>query len=143
LVAPEKGSALFLAASGAPDLEALRVCCEREADLEVQWLNDGLQGLRQARMLEPRLVLTELLLGGVDGLRICRSLRESPATRSAKVMVLSTLAAERMAIDAGADLFVRRPIDSEQLIGLVRGLLGISGVPAPLKVGLNRDFSEC
>ena len=63
------------------------------------------------------------LLPRVDGLSVCRALKAEPSTSGMSVLVLSVIAAEERALEAGADGFLRKPIDDGLLIDTVRRLL--------------------
>ena len=61
----------------------------------------------------------------LDGLSLCRALKSDPKTSSIVVLVFSHLHAEDRALEAGADAFVVKPIDEENLIDIVSKLLEI------------------
>jgi DNA-binding response OmpR family regulator len=56
--------------------------------------NDGQDGLRQARLRSPDLVLLDLMLPMVDGLEVCRRLRADPMTRNMLVLMLTAKSEE-------------------------------------------------
>lgn len=99
--------------------------CEHQAGLRVEAVADGNEALRRARADRPLLVVTDLVLPGLDGLSLCRALREGAATRSSRVLMVSILAAERRAYEAGADAFFQRPCEDGALIASAVRLLGI------------------
>ncbi|HCF61702.1 MAG TPA: hypothetical protein DFS52_27360 [Myxococcales bacterium] len=123
--------ALFLIRRWDAELTRLCECCRREAALEVETVSDGLQGLRLAKRMRPKLLLTEMILPGLDGLSICRALRREPATSSIRLMMVSILAAEERAREAGVDLFLRRPVEGERLVESALRLLGRRFVGGP------------
>lgn len=94
-----------------------------QAGFEVQFANDGLAALESARRLSPALLITEILVPKLDGLRLCRELRADMATRHIRLLVVSALDAERRALDAGADRFVGKPLNEERLLAAVACLL--------------------
>ena len=94
-----------------------------EAGFEVDFADDGEAGLERARVRQPQIVITEILLPRMDGLSVCRALKSDPATRKVRVLVFSVLAAEDRALEAGADAFMRKPLDDKLLIETVRSLL--------------------
>ncbi|MHB8418628.1 MAG: response regulator [Myxococcales bacterium] len=72
------------------------------------------------------LVLVDIAMPGVDGLELCRRIKASPETADLPVVVLSArpgqvAASEAMA--AGADDFLRKPFDNDELLALVRAKL--------------------
>ncbi|MDB4879799.1 MAG: Sensor protein [Gemmatimonadetes bacterium] len=81
-----------------------------EAGLLVEFADDGAAALERAQAAPPALVVTEILLPRLDGLTLCRRLREDPATRQVPVVVFSILAAAGRAAEAGAAAFLRKPL---------------------------------
>jgi DNA-binding transcriptional MerR regulator len=75
--------------------------------------------------LGPAVVIVEVLISGGAGLELCRSFRERDGTA---IIVVSVVEAMDAAIDAGADAFLRKPIDPLQLVSTVRDLLRSSAL---------------
>ena len=80
------------------------------AGFRVEFAEDGQAALDKARANPPALLVTEILLPKLDGLALCRLLRADPLTRDVPLIVFSILAAEQRAIEAGADVFLRKPL---------------------------------
>src|SRR5687768_17109978 len=81
-----------------------------KAGFDVEFVDDGQAVLERARPMRPELIVTEILLPKVDGLTLCRRLREDPVTRDIPVIVFSILAAAARAEEAGASAFLRKPL---------------------------------
>ena len=84
--------------------------------------------------VRPRLVVLDIMMPGVDGLTACRSIRESPATRHTKIVILTAKQFEQdreAAKRYGADLFFNKPFDTAALAADIGKLLGVSAAPAP------------
>ena len=100
------------------------------AGFAVEFVDDGQTALARARLSAPRLVITEILVPKMDGLALCRCLRDDPSTRDVPVIVFSILAAERRAVDAGASAFLRKPlIESVFLATVVRLIAAPATIP--------------
>jgi DNA-binding response OmpR family regulator len=85
---------------------------------------DGHEALRLAREERPDVVILDLMLPGVAGLDVLRGLRADPATAGTRVIVISAWSdVEAHALDAGADRFLPKPFDPEELQACVEGLL--------------------
>jgi DNA-binding transcriptional MerR regulator len=78
--------------------------------------------------LGPAVVVVEMLISGGAGLELCRFFREQNG--AAAIVVVSAVEAMDAAIDAGADAFLRKPIDPLQLVSTVRDLLRSSALLA-------------
>lgn len=87
------------------------------SDYEVLHFDDGAAALEASRTTPPAVVVTEVLLPGLDGLALCRRLKEEDA--EVKVIVLSFVAANQRALNAGADAFMSKPIERRSFQELV------------------------
>jgi CheY-like chemotaxis protein len=93
------------------------------AGFVVEFADDGMLALDRAREGQPALVVTEILIPKLDGLSLCRRLREDPVTREIPVLVFSILAAEERAGEAGASAFLRKPLVDSIFVASVHDLV--------------------
>lgn len=117
--------ALILVVERNPVVQQLERFLLEQAGFSVEFAGDGLMALARARELRPGIVVTEILVPKLDGLRLCRALKDDPQTSSIIVLVFSHLHAEVRAREAGADAFLCKPIDEQRLVGAVAKLLKI------------------
>ena len=68
-------------------------------------------------------MITEVLVPKLDGLALCRRLKEDSATAGIMVLIFSILAAGSRAREAGADAFLTKPLAEHHLVDTVRQLL--------------------
>jgi DNA-binding response OmpR family regulator len=115
--------ALILVVERDPHIKKLERFFLEQAGYRVEFAEDGLQGLERARALMPRILVTEIMLPRLDGLKVCRSLKSDRATKSIVVLVFSILSAEDRALEAGADAFLLKPLDDARLVDTVTKLL--------------------
>jgi CheY-like chemotaxis protein len=94
-----------------------------EAGFVVEFADDGRSALELARLNLPALVVTEILIPKLDGLALCRCLREDPLTRDVPVLVFSILAAQVRASEAGASSFLRKPLIDSIFVAAVQDLI--------------------
>jgi CheY-like chemotaxis protein len=91
----------------------------------VEFADDGILALTRARLSLPQLVITEILIPKLDGLQLCRELKQDPTTRDIPVIVFSVLAAETRAKEAGANAFLRKPLVPSVLLGTIKRLAAL------------------
>jgi CheY-like chemotaxis protein len=123
VVAAATDRALILVVERDPHVRELEQFFLEEAGYAVEFAEDGLTALEQVRTLHPQIVITEILVPRLDGLALCRKIKEDPATRHVAVLVFSMLLAGARAAEAGADSFVRKPLAQQRLVDTVRELI--------------------
>ena len=93
------------------------------AGFVVEFFEDGEGALERSLREPPALVITEILIPKVDGLALCRRLREDPRTRDVPIIVFSILGAAQRADEAGATAFLRKPLVDSTFVPAVRALI--------------------
>lgn len=102
--------------------EALRYTLEREG-YSANAVNNGRAGLETARASRPDLVILDLMLPDLDGMSICKTLRQESDV-PLLMLTARSLEEERVAgLDAGADDYVTKPFGMRELIARVRAML--------------------
>lgn len=112
------------------------------AGFRVITAGDGISGLRLARAERPSLLLLDLMLPGMDGLDVVRSLRSDPATSGLPVIMLTARVEETdrlIGLELGADDYITKPFSPREVVARVRAVLRRSANPidtaALLRVG--------
>jgi two-component system phosphate regulon response regulator PhoB len=88
--------------------------------------NDGQEGLHQAKLRSPDLIVLDLMLPMIDGLEICRRLRADPVTRNTLVLMLTAKSEETdevVGFSVGTDDYVAKPFSVKVLLERIRALL--------------------
>ena len=104
----------------------------RREGFHVTTVTDGDAALRQARSGRYDLILLDLMLPGIDGMELCKMLKESPLTGGLPVIMLTARSAETdkiQGLDAGADDYVTKPFSPRELIARIRAVLRRAGEP--------------
>ena len=85
---------------------------------------DGLSGLEEAERFEPTLIVLDIMLPGLDGVGVLRRLREG-GNRVPVIMLTArdTTLDKVHSLDRGADDYLTKPFDIEELIARIRALL--------------------
>lgn len=84
---------------------------------------NGFEAGRKVHSFEPSLVLLDLMMPGMDGFAVCRALKQDPATRHIRVLAMTgypTAENIESIMDAGAEVCLEKPIDTDQLLELLR-----------------------
>ncbi|HEY2340879.1 MAG TPA: response regulator transcription factor [Steroidobacteraceae bacterium] len=113
--------------------EAIRAGLRREG-FTVDWVHDG-AGAAQVLRSEPfELLLLDLGLPGSDGLQLLKTLRERGESLPVLIITARDAVSDRVGgLDAGADDYLIKPFDLDELAARIRALLRRkSGRPAPL-----------
>ena len=99
---------------------------------------NGEQGLAVAQVSKPHLVIVDTMMPGIDGLEVCRRLRTDSTTKHIPIVMLTVLDGEEnraAGIAAGADAYVTKPFDFEELLDSIHILLPESHHrPKPLRI---------
>jgi DNA-binding response OmpR family regulator len=91
---------------------------------EVVTADDGVRALEAAREHEPHLVVLDLMLPRMDGLAVCRALRESPLRPGIIMVTARTTEDDKLTgLDFGADDYVTKPFSPRELMARVRAVL--------------------
>ncbi len=106
------------------DNEINREICEEILcdDYQLAVAQDGESALEVARGFEPDLVLLDVMMPGISGIEVCRQLRQSVRPWVKIIMVSAkSLVEDRLeGFDAGADDYVTKPFDEQELLAKVR-----------------------
>jgi two-component system, OmpR family, response regulator MprA len=118
----------------AEDDRAIRHALERALTLEgyaVTAVADGVEALAQAHRTPPDVLLLDVMMPGIDGLQVCRVLRAEGDRTPILMLTALVETADRIAgLDAGADDYVVKPFDVEEVFARLRALLRRTS-PAP------------
>jgi phosphate regulon transcriptional regulator PhoB len=88
--------------------------------------SNGEEALRIIARHSPDLVILDLMLPGLDGIDVCRKLKEDPLSRSVPVIMVTAKGEESdvvLGLGMGADDYVTKPFRPRELMGRVRAVL--------------------
>ena len=132
------------ASSSSPGESARRVLIVDDEDTNVMLLQEllasecdqlavagtGAEALELLDDFRPDLVLLDVMLPDIDGYEVCRQLRRDPRFHGVKVIMLSarSMPEDRQhGLSAGADDYLTKPFDFDQVLSGVRGHLDRAG----------------
>ncbi len=107
----------------------------RQAGYHVLLARDGQDGLTQAQLKTPDLIVLDLMLPVMDGYEVCRRLRNDAATRDAMILMLTAKEEESdelIGFSLGADDYVTKPFSVKVLLERIKSLLRRRGAAEPV-----------
>ena len=127
-VSPDRGdSVLVLLAERDPFGAEIAEYLLRTEGFEVILALDAAESERLYEARKPAIVVLDLMISGGRGLTLCKNL----AAQGARIIAVSSVPQRDRAVEAGADAFLRKPLDPLQLVSAVRDLLGTSALRHP------------
>jgi two-component system response regulator RpaA len=97
------------------------------AGFDVTVAVDGEQGLTMIREARPELVVLDVMLPKMNGHQVCAAVKQDPALKQTPILMLTAKAQRNdqdEAMKCGADAYLAKPFQLDELLGKVRGLLG-------------------
>lgn len=94
---------------------------------------DGEQALRLLQGEKPDLIVLDLLLPGMSGLELCRTLRARPETANLPILMLTAKASEAdrvVGLEMGADDYLTKPFSPREMVARVKAILRRAQVPS-------------
>ena len=95
-------------------------------EAEINEAVDGFEAGHKLHAFLPTLVVLDLRLPGIDGVRVCRMIRKDSRLRAIKILAItgnSIGESKRAALNAGADDFLGKPFNVSELTARLKGLL--------------------
>lgn len=96
------------------------------ADYTVIEAADGSEGIRKAMKYVPDLIISDVMMPGIDGIECCRRLKSELQTCHIPVILLTACSLDEQRIqgyDGGADSYISKPFSSQLLLARVRNLI--------------------
>jgi DNA-binding response OmpR family regulator len=107
-----------------------------QSGFKVTHAADGEAGLEQLQLLQPELVILDLMMPGIDGLEVCRRIRSMQGDMARVPVIMLTAKGDPMdriiGLEIGADDYLPKPFEPRELLARVRAVLrrrGDAGAP--------------
>ncbi|HYY25628.1 MAG TPA: response regulator [Candidatus Udaeobacter sp.] len=122
------GEPILIVDDNPTNMKLVRVLLASEG-YDVRAAADAEEALNVLKEFQPRMILMDIQLPGIDGLELTRRLKSDPATRDITIVGLTAYAMkgdkERI-LDAGCDGYIQKPIDTRTLPQLVAEYLHLA-----------------
>jgi phosphate regulon transcriptional regulator PhoB len=125
-----------------PDIRKLvqyNLVQERYKVLEAE---DGEQALKLLQRTKPKLVILDLMLPGMSGLELCKTLRDRQETAQLPILMLTAKAGETdrvVGLEMGADDYLTKPFSPREMVARVRAILRRSEAAAAADAAPNYE----
>ena len=86
----------------------------------------GEEGFKKAKDVRPSLILLDLMLPGMNGLDVCKQLRQAPEAKDCPIIMLTAKGEEHdivKGLELGADDYIPKPFSSQVLLARIRAVL--------------------
>lgn len=107
----------------APDMRELWRCWLALWNFDVREAVNGADAVTTARRFHPHVVLMDIWMPVLDGVRATEQLKADPSTSRSRVLALSACCyapQPQQALDAGCDVFMAKPVDADCLLEEIR-----------------------
>jgi two-component system, chemotaxis family, chemotaxis protein CheY len=108
--------------------QLLVVALSRLKNLQVTEADDGVDGLRKLATGKFDIILTDINMPIMDGLKLVKRVRSDPTHKNVPIVVITTEGSNedrQRALQLGANAYITKPIQAPQVIAKVRELLRI------------------
>ena len=120
--------------------DLLRLYLEKEG-YEATLAYDGLKGLEKFREVKPDLVLLDVMLPGMDGWGVCRSIRQDSKTPIIMLTAKSETEDKVAFLKQGADDYITKPFEMKEVLARIEAVLRRSGLE-PEKLSRRLEFEN-
>ena len=105
----------------------------RVKQLRVTEADDGVDGLKKLATGKFDIILTDINMPIMDGLKLVKRVRMDPVHKDVPIIIITTESAEedrQRALSLGANAYITKPIQAPEVIAKVRELLGLETPPS-------------
>jgi len=106
-------------------VELIKNFLERQGTYDISTASDGITALIEVGRTKPDLLILDIMIPGVDGVEVCRRIKAEPSNKTTIIAVSGTTEKERKVLQAGADAFMLKPINLDQLHAEAKRLLRV------------------
>jgi two-component system alkaline phosphatase synthesis response regulator PhoP len=109
-----------------PDVADLVDHYLKKEGFETEIFHDGAVALEKIRIKPPDIIILDLMLPGMDGLEICRTLRTETLTKGLPIIMLTAKGEELdriLGLEMGADDYITKPFSPKEMVARVKAVL--------------------
>lgn len=128
-------SRILIADDNEPNRELLEVYLA-DVDCEIATAVDGSDTLEKVASFEPDIILLDIMMPKLSGFEVCQQLKADPVTRQIMVLMVTALGELgdiELAVEAGTDDFLSKPVNKIELVKRVENMLKLRHVSDELQ----------
>jgi lipopolysaccharide/colanic/teichoic acid biosynthesis glycosyltransferase/ActR/RegA family two-component response regulator len=113
----DMGAKVLIADDNKPMADVVKVVLSKE-DYDVRIVHDGLAAIRAAKEWKPDIILLDVMMPQMNGFEVCRRLRQHDGTSATPILLLtakSSIDDKVIGFEAGADDYITKPFNNEEL----------------------------
>ncbi|GAA1614365.1 two-component system response regulator CseB [Kribbella sancticallisti] len=122
MVPEEPAARILMVEDDAVIREATQLTLERHG-YDVTTAEDGLEAIESFEKLHPDAVMLDIMLPGLDGISVCRRIRETSTVPIVMVSARGDALDVVLGLEAGADDYVTKPFDTQVLVARLRAVM--------------------
>ena len=102
--------------------ELVRMYLEKEG-YSVETANSGNAGVDKVRLMQPSLVLLDIMLPGMDGFEVCREIRKTSNVPIIMLTAKDDTFDKVLGLELGADDYISKPFDTRELVARIKAVM--------------------
>ena len=106
-----------------PDIAATLTLVLRSEGFETVVVGGGVEAVQKARQVHPDLILLDLMLPGMNGIDVCRSIRDESTVPIVMLTARTDTVDVVLGLESGADDYIHKPFKPKELVARVRARL--------------------
>jgi len=106
-------------------VDIIKLFLQRQGGYQIATASDGITALIEVGRAKPDLMILDIMIAGVDGIEVCRRIKEDSNNRTVIIAVSGNTEHEKRILQSGADVFMSKPIDLEKLHTEAKRLLRV------------------
>jgi len=121
----ENGRKKILVIDDSPTMQRLLSYVLEKEGYDVQIANNGVEGMDKARLMNPDLIFTDIMMPLKDGLEVCREIRADNKLKDVMLIILTARGQDqdvKNGLAAGADDYLMKPFDPPKVVERVNGI---------------------
>lgn len=125
-------------------LKLIEMICQG-AGYEVHLARSGREGVERAVEVKPDVVLVDFIMPEMNGLQVCKALRDNPATREIPIILVSSkgeAVGDKFVATLGVKHYCTKPFQADALLAKLAEVLGDRAAPAPASDEAARGSAE-